>query len=100
MRTVTLEEHVTFPELLRHFATLAGPQGAQAVERSPFVQSLEGRLADVGEERLKSMDANGIDVQVLSIVGTGAEALEPAQGVDFAYLYNLGQARRLGSPSP
>ena len=95
MRTVTLEEHVTFPELLRHFLTLAGPQGGLAIDRSPFLQSLEGRLADVGEERLQSMDANGIDLQVLSIVGTGAEALEPSPGVDFAYLYNETLAHRI-----
>jgi predicted TIM-barrel fold metal-dependent hydrolase len=88
MRTVTLEEHVTFPELIRHLSTLPGAHSLSSPERSPFLQGLEHHLSDVGEERLQSMDANGISVQVLSVVGIGAEILDKTQGPDFAYLYN------------
>lgn len=87
MRTVTLEEHVTFPELIRHLSTLPGVV-LSSPERSPFLQDLEHQLSEVGDERLKSMDASGIDVQVLSVVGTGAEILDKTKGPDFAYLYN------------
>lgn len=87
MRTVTLEEHVTFPELIRHLSTLPGVD-LSSPERSPFLQGLEHQLSEVGDERLRSMDASGIDVQVLSVVGTGAEILDKTKGPDFAYLYN------------
>jgi predicted TIM-barrel fold metal-dependent hydrolase len=95
MRTITLEEHVTFPELIRHLSTLPGAHALHLPERSPFLQGLEHQLSEVGAERLKSMDDNGISVQVLSIVGAGAEILDKGQGPDFAYLYNEVLAQKI-----
>src|SRR5580693_7781717 len=85
MRTVTLEEHLTFPELTSRI-----PKEAMAnysIDYSFMMQQLSPRLADISGERLASMDANGISVQVLSVAGPGADLLDPKSGPGFARQY-------------
>jgi hypothetical protein len=72
MRTVTLEEHFSTPEVVKATAHL------QSGSRSGFVEVVRGKLLDVGEGRIADMDAAGIDVQVLSLVNSGMDKLEPA----------------------
>jgi predicted TIM-barrel fold metal-dependent hydrolase len=72
MRTVTLEEHFTTPEFVKATAHL------QSGSRSSFVEVVRGKLLDLGEGRIADMDAAGIDVQVLSLVNSGMDKLEPA----------------------
>ncbi|HVI46589.1 MAG TPA: amidohydrolase family protein [Chitinophaga sp.] len=86
MRIITLEEHISFPALasLIPAETLA----ARSIERSPMIKRVAEELADVSNQRLVSMDKNGISMQVLSVIGAGAELLEPAAAKDFAALYN------------
>lgn len=69
MRTIALEEHCLTPELRE----LLGPQihPYYAVHRWP--PALEARLLDLGEGRIAEMDAQGIDVQVLSSAQPGLE---------------------------
>jgi 2,3-dihydroxybenzoate decarboxylase len=43
--------------------------------------ALEERLLDIGEERIKHMDANGIDMQILSLSGPHVQFFEPDEGV-------------------
>ena len=86
MRIVTLEEHVTFPQLTAKIpADKLPPHG---ISQSPFVQRVSKLLAEVDGERLQSMDSNGISVQVLSVVGPGADLLDPTEGPRFALEYN------------
>lgn len=64
MRTITLEEHFlsdSVKEKMRSIATNAG-KGPNAVAAN----ALQARLSDLGETRLKNMDAGGIDLQVIS----------------------------------
>jgi len=42
------------------------------------------RLVDLGEGRLREMDRDGIDMQVLSFINPGAEMFDPATGTDLA----------------
>jgi 5-carboxyvanillate decarboxylase len=44
-------------------------------------QALEDRLLDIGELRLKNMDDNGIDVQILSLSGPHVQFFAPDDGV-------------------
>ncbi|MDP2646693.1 MAG: amidohydrolase family protein [Desulfobacterales bacterium] len=44
----------------------------------PIGDVLLNKLLDLGEERLKAMDAAGVDVQVLSLTIPGVELLDPA----------------------
>ena len=46
----------------------------------PFTDVLLGRLLDGGENRLKNMDAAGVDVQILTLTAPGIEHLDPEIG--------------------
>lgn len=54
----------------------------------PLGDSLLNKLLDMGEKRLKDMDAAGIDVQVLSLTTPGVEQFEPATGTALARKIN------------
>ena len=84
MRTIALEEHCLTPELRE----LLGPQihPYYAVHRWP--PALEARLMDLGDGRIAEMDAQGIDVQVLSMVQPGLEHTEAARAVSVARAFN------------
>jgi hypothetical protein len=86
MRVIALEEHVSF----RHFTSEIDP--ALAVRRGMMAGMGSGSRADdlddVEGQRLRSMDEAGIDVQVLSVVGQGADLLPPDAGPAFARRYN------------
>jgi predicted TIM-barrel fold metal-dependent hydrolase len=93
MRVVTLEEHVTFPEMI---ARMSPEELAKhPIGQSPAIQKLAPKLADVNGERLQSMDANGITVQVLSVTGAGADLLQQNAGPLFASTYNDLIARQI-----
>jgi predicted TIM-barrel fold metal-dependent hydrolase len=85
MRTVALEEHFTVPSLVRRIS-------ADAISRRGFGKrtAVPGRvnpldlLPEIGAARLKSMDASGISVQVLSTSGPGADLVDGAEGIAIA----------------
>ncbi|MGB8833260.1 MAG: amidohydrolase family protein, partial [Candidatus Sulfotelmatobacter sp.] len=65
-RIITLEEHFLHPKLREVYP-------ASWVK---LLDMVKGRLTDVGPERIRRMDAAGIDLQVLSHVQPGVQALE------------------------
>ncbi|OMP79447.1 amidohydrolase family protein [[Flexibacter] sp. ATCC 35208] len=75
MRIVTLEEHVSFPEL-----SISKPTAA--------AQHMQAKLADITGERLSSMRATGIAMQVLSVENTDVYALPDSEAPAFATKYN------------
>jgi predicted TIM-barrel fold metal-dependent hydrolase len=84
MRIVTLEEHISFPEMSDKI-----PKGALAgFGQSEAMQRLAPKLADITDERLKSMDATGVTMQVLSVDSSGANLLSAEDGPAFATQYN------------
>jgi predicted TIM-barrel fold metal-dependent hydrolase len=84
MRIVTLEEHISFPEMAQQI-----PKDALGgFGQSDRMQQLIPKLADIAGERLKSMDDNGITTQVLSVDSSGANLLSPDDGPAFAMQYN------------
>lgn len=76
MRTIALEEHFWTAGLAAAPGTgpLARPDGAR----------LDERLRDLGPGRIASMDAAGIDVQVLSHAQPAAQGLPGEQGITAA----------------
>ncbi len=93
MRIVALEEHVAFPEMLEKI-----PPGLRNVDnRSPAIDKVAHLLADTDNERLQSMDRNGISMQVLSVVMEGANLLSDDYGPDFARQYNDMLANRVAA---
>jgi uncharacterized protein len=69
VRTIALEEHFWTPEL-------AAPPGTGILAR-PDGPRLGAALLDMDEDRIASMDATGIDLQVLSHVPPAAQGVPP-----------------------
>ncbi|MBB6111176.1 hypothetical protein SAMN05421821_110195 [Mucilaginibacter lappiensis] len=91
MRIVTLEEHISFPEI----AAQIPKDALGGFGQSERMQQLIPKLADITGERLQSMDANGITMQVLSVDSSGANLLSPEKGPAFARQYNDLIAQRI-----
>jgi uncharacterized protein len=83
MRTITLEEHFTTPEVLA--AVERAGSGAVGAAGTGAVRA---RLLDLGAGRLADMDAAGIDLQVLSLVGFGMDRLDAATAIAVARAAN------------
>jgi len=78
MRTITVEEHFASP------AFLDGPGRElrqQASGFGGFAAQLFEQLCDIGDQRIAAMDADHIDMQVLSITAPGVEQLEIADAL-------------------
>lgn len=91
MRIVTLEEHISFPEmseLLTADALSKKVPSAAAARMMP-------KLSDITGERLASMDETGITVQVLSVENTDVNLLDEAHAPAFAEKYNDRIAERI-----
>ena len=84
MRIITLEEHVSFPQMRQHLPAhlqdTAKPSGAAA--------QMMPKLEDITGPRLQSMDETGITMQVLSIENTDVNLLDEATAPAFAAAYN------------
>jgi uncharacterized protein len=85
VRVVALEEHFTVPALVKRI-------DAEAVNRRGFRPrtarlggpNLAELLPEIGEQRLASMDAAGITVEVLSNTGPGPDLVPGPEGVAIA----------------
>jgi len=93
MRTVTLEEHVIFPEI----TALVPKDKLGGFNQSPMMKKLAPKLADVSGERLDLMNESEITVQVLSVVGVGANILSAEDGPGYATKYNDLLAERISA---
>jgi predicted TIM-barrel fold metal-dependent hydrolase len=88
MRIVALEEHFLVPSLVEEkFDPFTNPG---------FTAERRHKLGDLGEIRLKDMDAQGITQQVISATMPGADLLNGPEGIRFAKATNdrLAQAVR------
>jgi len=93
MRIVTLEEHISFPEMTE----LIPKEALGNFGGSPMMQKIAPKLADITNERLTSMDDTGITMQVLSVDGMGANLLSAEAGPAFATRYNNLIAKKIGA---
>src|SRR5437764_502597 len=87
MRTITLEEHFASPGFMagpgQQLRDQAAAAKAHPVVAAGFARLLE-QLGDVGEKRIAAMDADGIELQDLSLTSPGVEQLEAAEAVTLA----------------
>lgn len=97
MRKIATEEAFSIPEIAAALAELSRhPHHSLDL---PLVRDLYGRekelpfdfvgaLLDMENERLRIMDANGVDMHVLSLTAPGVQMFPAAQAVDLARLAN------------
>lgn len=85
-RRIACEEAFTIPEILE--ATRKHARGIPSMASGPIVGPFLPLLTDVGEGRIRRMDADGIDMQVLSLVSPGVQIFDPATAVSLARLAN------------
>ncbi len=78
MKKIALEEHFITEEFRSYMSTIL---------HVPDYKETSA-LLDVGEGRLKEMDKNGIDMQVLSLVGPGVEPFDADDGTAMAKSVN------------
>ncbi|MEJ2122548.1 MAG: amidohydrolase family protein [Alphaproteobacteria bacterium] len=71
-RVIAIEEHYYDPDLVAHFQGLDAKSGGHVLER----------LLETGAERIASMDAAGIDVQVLSHGAPSTQKLDPESAAE------------------
>ncbi len=79
-----LSENEGYPRFLEHKQTKAHRLWYAADTGQPFAEFLLKDLLDLGEQRLRKMDACGIDVQVLSLSAPGLEQLDAGVGTPLA----------------
>ncbi|MEV5716822.1 amidohydrolase family protein [Amycolatopsis mediterranei] len=77
MALIAIEEHWNLPELTSAVKALPEDRGDASVLFDELGDNLE-RLDDIGEARIAAMDAQGIDLQILSLAPPGTHPLEPA----------------------
>lgn len=89
MRIVALEEHVMLPEMSRRIPQAAAEASGWLPSGAHWGSSaLDEALGDMAGGRIDAMDQAGITLQVLSVIGGGAELLDGEDGVHFARDFN------------
>ncbi len=87
MKIIALEEHYSTPEINAAWKALP-PELQDPITTNFGTGKIADGLLDMSGDplgaRLKNMDDNGIDVQVLSLTTPGVQSFDPAQSVDFA----------------
>jgi predicted TIM-barrel fold metal-dependent hydrolase len=74
---IAIEEHWNLPELTSAVKALPQDRGDPSVVLDGLGDNLE-RLHDIGDARIAAMDAQGVDLQILSLAPPGTHPLEPA----------------------
>ena len=84
MRIVTLEEHVSFPEM----SVFLPDSILEDRKLSGAALQMQAKLADISGERLSSMKETGITMQVLSVENVDVYLLPDSLAPEFASKYN------------
>ena len=98
MRRIAVEEAFSIPEVWEALRDWAAKAPADEPDQgfwdfvfsqdTPGLQRVRRQLMDLEDERLKIMDANGVDVHILSLTAPGVQTFAPARAVSMARLAN------------
>ena len=80
MALIAIEEHWNLPELTSAVKALPADRGDESIAFDEMGDNLE-HLDDIGDARIAAMDAQGVDVQILSLAPPGAQPLDAAEAV-------------------
>jgi 5-carboxyvanillate decarboxylase len=105
-RRIATEEAFSVPEVfeaMRGWAAAADPAEPDqdfwdfvCTQDTPGLRRVRRQLLDTDGERLEIMDANGVDVHLLSLTAPGVQAFGPAEAVALARLANDRLAEVIG----
>ncbi len=80
MRVIAIEEHFTTPGIAHALDTLPKDQRDDSVSLNSRGDNA-ARLQDIGAARVEMMDAQGIDVQILSVAPPATQALPASAAI-------------------
>lgn len=80
MALIAIEEHWNLPELTSAVKALHGERADDSIAFDEMGDNLE-RLDDIGDARIAAMDAQGVDLQILSLAPPGTHPLDAADAV-------------------
>ncbi|GHO98276.1 amidohydrolase [Reticulibacter mediterranei] len=86
MRTIAIEEHF-LADGYREAMDRAASGGGGGMNTGS-ITSVQAKLRDLGEQRLRDMDAGGIDLQVISQTTLNVQSLAPGEDVPLAQAAN------------
>ncbi len=81
MKIITLEEHFSLEIVERAIDREHSSPGSAAARASGPMAAVVRKLSDLGDERLRDMDAAGITMQVLSLTAPATQPLDAATAV-------------------
>ena len=93
-RRIATEEGFNFPEIMSEAVKVAAKQPPLIKALNPFGGSgglwdvLGAKLGDLGEGRIKQMDADGVDMQLLLLSSPGVQTLEESLAIELAAMAN------------
>src|SRR5882672_8819762 len=101
-KRIAVEEGFNFPEIMSEAVKVAACQPPLIKALNPFGGSgglwdvLGAKLGDLGEGRIRQMDADGIDMQLLLLSSPGVQTLEENLALELAAMSNdrLAEATR------
>jgi 2,3-dihydroxybenzoate decarboxylase len=85
-RRYSCEESFTTPEVVTELSRLAG--GVPSMKSGPIAGPFMANLLDIGAGRIRNMDADGVDVQILSLVSPGVQAFAADTALSMAHDVN------------
>src|SRR5512136_1100634 len=107
MKRITVEEHFSTKEhtdqfrliLTKKYPLREGVEAEQQVHSEvrglpeckhsgSNANTLSGKILEVGEQRIKEMEEDGIDMQVLSLISPGVQVFDAAAGTSLARRVN------------
>ncbi|WP_369130082.1 amidohydrolase family protein [Modestobacter roseus] len=83
MTVIAIEEHWGLPALTAAVRALPEDRADESLVLDEMGDNLE-HLHDIGDARIAVMDAQGIDVSILSLAPPGTQPLDPADAARFA----------------
>src|SRR6185295_6185695 len=93
-KRIAVEEGFNFPEIMSEAVKVAAQQPPLVKALNPFGgsgglwEALGSKLGDLGEGRIRQMDEDGIDMQLLLLSAPGVQSLEETLATELAAMAN------------